>query len=260
MAKQISSANDATTEPPDLKRKLVWRMGFAGLMIVMLLASLALFDYLSAPDELESSAPSFTAPVPVPKKEITQPVKQAEPIPEVPPVEVKPPAPEVSSAPAEAPARPEVASQPALPRAAHPAEPRSMPLSRPPASVPQQQSPAAASPAPSRSAEVRPPADTSDAAEASPVRRQPVAPAGGSTLGGRLFSGFALQAGVFSDPRLAEELHAKLTLNGIPSTLEARVQVGPFKTRDEADAAREKMKALGIDAVLLMPPKGAMRR
>ena len=74
----------------------------------------------------------------------------------------------------------------------------------------------------------------------------------------RLFSGYAVQAGVFADAQRAEELRAKLTLNGIPSTMEARVQVGPFKTREEAEAAREKMKALGIDGILL-PPKGGKR-
>jgi len=67
-----------------------------------------------------------------------------------------------------------------------------------------------------------------------------------------------VQAGVFADAQRAEELRAKLTLNGIPSTMEARVQVGPFKTREEAESAREKMKALGIDGILL-PPKGAKR-
>lgn len=75
----------------------------------------------------------------------------------------------------------------------------------------------------------------------------------------RLFSGFALQAGVFSSTKAAEELHAKLTLNGIPSTLETRVQVGPFKTRAEAEAAREKMQALGIDALLMAPTKAGKR-
>jgi DedD protein len=63
---------------------------------------------------------------------------------------------------------------------------------------------------------------------------------------------------VFADPRRAEELHAKLTLEGIPSTIEARVQVGPFKTKEEAEVAREKMKTLGIDAVMLSP-RGARR-
>ena len=32
----------------------------------------------------------------------------------------------------------------------------------------------------------------------------------------RLYSGFALQACVFADPRHSKELHAKLTLEGIP--------------------------------------------
>jgi len=47
-------------------------------------------------------------------------------------------------------------------------------------------------------------------------------------------------------------------LEGIPSSIESRVEVGPFKTRAEAEAARVKMKALGIDTVLLLP-KGAKR-
>ena len=74
----------------------------------------------------------------------------------------------------------------------------------------------------------------------------------------RLFSGFAVQAGVFADAQHAEELRAKLTLNGIPSTMEARVQVGPFKTREEAEAARQKLKALGVEGILL-PPRGTKR-
>lgn len=247
MASQ-TGGNEMQSEQSNLKRKLAWRMGFAGLMIVMLLGSLAVFDHLSAPDEPESSTPRFTEPVPVPKKEITQPVKPAEPAVEASTAEKKPAESEVSAAPVEPPNRPEVASQPALPAAQSAAAPRALPPSRPLPSAQQ----AAVAPGVSR--------PTSEAEVVPPAVRQPAAPAGGSTLGGRLFSGFALQAGVFADPRLAEELHAKLTLNGIPSTLEARVQVGPFKTRDEAEIAREKMKLLGIDAVLLMPPKGAARR
>lgn len=245
----VSSGNEMQTEQSSLKRKLAWRMGFAGLMIIMLLGSLAVFDYLSAPDESESSAPRFTEPVPVPKKEITQPVKPAEPAAEASKEAKKPAEPEASALPAEPPARPEVTSQPVLPAAQSAAAPRALPSGRALPSA--QQAAVAAAPAPARPA--------SEAEVVAPAARPPAAPAGG-TLGGRLFTGFALQAGVFSDPRLAEELHAKLTLNGIPSTLEARVQVGPFKTREEAEVAREKMKSLGIDAVLLMPPKGAARR
>ncbi|MDR1276642.1 MAG: SPOR domain-containing protein [Candidatus Accumulibacter sp.] len=72
----------------------------------------------------------------------------------------------------------------------------------------------------------------------------------------RITSGFALQAGVFADPRRAEELHARLTLEGIPSTIEARVHVGPFKNKAEMAEAQAKLKALGIDAVTLNPGRG----
>ena len=70
----------------------------------------------------------------------------------------------------------------------------------------------------------------------------------------RLFSGFLLQAGVFANPQRAEELHAKLTSNGIPSTLETRVQVGPFHTRQEAEAAQAKLRQLGVETLLVPPP------
>lgn len=259
MAKQISGNKQPAPKPaappppapPDLKGKLVWRMGFAGLMIVMLLGTLALFDYLSAPEEPESTTPRFSEPVPVQKKDVTQPVKPAEPPPEVPAEAKKAPEPEATGAPTGQPAPPEVASQPALPRA--------LPLGRPQPSS-QLQSPAQPQPSVTpRPAPLRPATERPAGEAETPAVRAQVAPAGGGTVGGRLFAGYALQAGVFSDVRRAEELHAKLTLNGIPSTLEARVQVGPFKTREEAELAREKMKALGIDAVLLMPPKGAVR-
>lgn len=259
MATQISSGNQASTEQPDLKRKLAWRMGFAGLMIVMLLGTLAVFDYLSTPDEPETSSPRFTEPVPVQKKEITQPVKQVEALPEPPKEEKKPAEPEITAAPVEPPSRPEVASQPVLPRTHPAAESRAVPS---PARTPvaaQHQAPVAApsQPAPSRITEARPAVQPEAPA---PVVRPQVAPAGGSTFGGRLFKGYALQAGVFSDVSGAEEVRAKLMLNNIPSTLEVRIHVGPFKTREEADAARAKMKELGIDAMMLMPPKGAVRR
>jgi DedD protein len=44
-------------------------------------------------------------------------------------------------------------------------------------------------------------------------------------------------------------------LSGVPSTLETRVQVGPFRTRQEAEAAQAKLKQLGVETILV-PPKG----
>ncbi|MBI3095901.1 MAG: SPOR domain-containing protein [Rhodocyclales bacterium] len=59
---------------------------------------------------------------------------------------------------------------------------------------------------------------------------------------------FALRLHAFSDVATAEELRAKLDALKIPSSIsvEAKVQVGPFKSREEAEAARAKLKELGI--------------
>jgi len=62
---------------------------------------------------------------------------------------------------------------------------------------------------------------------------------------------FEVQLGVFTDIDNAKQLQARLAQHGIPSHTETRVQIGPFKSRDEADRAREKLKALGVSAVIL---------
>jgi cell division septation protein DedD len=241
---QINISEDQG-ELSDIKRKLAWRMGFAILMIVGLLGGLAVFDYLSnQPVDASANAPQFTEPVPVAKKTVTQPLTPAEPLPEV--KEIKEAViPEATTAPVDKtapkldlPPRPEIAAHPVLPRASQPAN----------RVVGQVNTPAAAVSSP------RPLESRAPAANSAPSRQEAEAPPPPV----RLYSGFALQAGVFADPRRAEELHAKLILEGIPSTIEARVQVGPFKTREEAEAARAKMKALGIDAVML-PSRGAKR-
>lgn len=249
---QTANAND------DLKRKLVRRVAFAGFMIAMLLGALAFIDHLGKPsEEVGFTGPTFTAPVPVARKEISQPLKPAEPAPspdlpkEVlsappPPVVEEatalPPVTELQSA---APHRPASRGTPSASQAARSS--RSAAVETPAEGtsgssqfIPEPVKPSAAT-QPQESQERRAPSG----------ERQPPAPP-------RLFSGFAVQAGVFADAQHAEELRAKLTLNGIPSTMEARVQLGPFKTREEAEAARQKIKALGIDGILL-PPKGAKR-
>lgn len=230
----------------DIKRKLAWRMGIAGLMIVGLLGGLALFDRLSAPSAPEPAEPQFTEAVPVAKKVVTQAVTPAEPPTEAAKVEANPSLPESSAAPVEPPPPPVVSAQPALPRASQPAVRAISPStsSKPP--VPALAAKNAEPSSELASTPTTPP--TPPAATESPPK----------TLLSKLLSGFAVQAGVFSDPRRAEELQAKLLQEGIPSSIEARVEVGPFKTRAEAQAAREKMKALGIDTVLLLP-KGTKR-
>lgn len=74
------------------------------------------------------------------------------------------------------------------------------------------------------------------------VQTEP-APPGAKPPAGRAF---ALQAGVFSTPRNAEDLKARLELAGLPAQLETRVVLGPFKTRQEAEQAQSKLKTLGL--------------
>lgn len=271
----MSENPQAAGNEDDIKRKLMRRVAFAGVLIAMLLGALAFVDYLGQPgEETASSGPTFTAPVPVAKKEVTQPVKPAEP--EAAPVAKEPAAAEATAAPpapapaADLPVRPEVAAQPALPRTESRGEVRGEARSAasPPARVmrpaepatPAEGTAAASSPAssPASSQFAPPPGRTAVPTQplSPPVTGAPQAPA--PLAPPRLFSGYAVQAGVFSDAQHAEELRAKLMLNGIPSTLEARVQVGPFKSREEAEAARQKLKTLGIEGILL-PPKGAKR-
>jgi DedD protein len=259
MVNKPAAKTEAQDDLTDIKRKLAWRMGAAGLMIIGLLGGLALFDHYSAPTVTEPSEPQFTEPVPVPKKMVTQPVTPAEPPAEASKDEGKPAEPEASAPPidssarlAEPPPRPEVPAQPALPRASQPA-------TRAPSSAVAPAVANAAKVGESKPAAVATPAIRPATPAESAIQPQPTSatPPGQAALS-RLFKGFALQAGVFTDPRRAEELHAKLMLEGIPSSIESRVEVGPFKTRAEAEAARAKMKSLGIDTVLLLP-KGSKR-
>ena len=251
MATDQNKPAEKVEEAAEIKRKLAWRMGIAGLMIVGLLGGLALFDRLSGPGSTpvtaEAEMPQFTEPVPVQKHMVTQPVTPVEPTAEeMKAVEADSVGePESSESPAnlfgnslatptEPPPPPVVAAQPSLSRKVRPASAAST-----------KDQPAPEKNAESKTLAASPPPATVVIAESAPAP----APA-------RLMSGFALQAGVFSDTQHAEELHARLMREGIPSSIEARVQVGPFNSKEEAEATRKKLNTLGIDSVLLPPKQG----
>ena len=166
----------AGNDEEELKKKLVRRIGIAGVLIAVLLGGLALLE-----DWLLEKPP---APPPAPE---TKPVQR---------VVIKPPA--------------------AVP------------------GPPQQKQAAAAR------------------TERAEVPASPEAKPDPATLIAR---GYRLQMGVFSQAGNAEELRAKLEQAGIPAYIESRVQVGPFKTQQEADAARRKLKELGLGPGLLIPPQ-----
>ena len=49
----------------------------------------------------------------------------------------------------------------------------------------------------------------------------------------------------------AQQLQDRLTQNGIKSYTETRVNVGPFQNKAEADQAMAKIRAMGINAVVV---------
>lgn len=291
MAKKVIAKQPAASNPPapaaadpmlEIRSKLLNRLAVAGGMVLSLLAILAFFDYLATPPD-EPEARVFSRPVPVaPKKEVSQPVTPATNLPEPPVVaQVKPADPEPPAVPvAEAPPAPapqaipdnkvlpetprtgrgkpvsgKVADAEAAPERTLPRPPalRHYALPSVPASTPAlpagrarlPETPSDITAAPAINPETRTPSARVLQVQSAP----PVVPP--STQ--RLFSGFLLQAGTFSSAQRAEELHAKLTLSGVPSTLETRVQVGPFKTRQEAEAAQERLRELGIGSILVAP-------
>ncbi|MBS1198363.1 MAG: Sporulation related protein [Proteobacteria bacterium] len=263
------SENDE--QESELRGRLLKRLGVAGVMVLILLGVLAFFDYLSSRRE-EVTPKVFTKPVPVsPKKEVSQPVKPALSDPATP--EMAAPGLSGSEQPNQTPTTSEIAppvetvtttttiTAPAARPVAPIVKPSAQPIKTTPVQASKSTSPetaattkpvpeATAAPVPVQAATSQP--EPKQATQTRPTPPVLVAP---PSLP-RLLTGFAVQAGVFTNARKAEELHAKLALNGIPSTLEARVQVGPFKTRAEAEAAREKLKALGIDGMLIAPPSG----
>ena len=217
-----SAAPDAQA----LRKRLLTRVAVAAVMIAALLGVLTLFDKINAPPRKVASAPpapqAQATPPPVAEAPAAMPVPDA-PVPAEDANTVDKLAAEIemSDAPVTPQSRPErPLTKPATGRLAM--QKRSEPI-------------VAARPA-----------------HPAAVLAQPSRPLTHAAVAQRVY---VLQLGVFNNVANAEELRAKLELNGIPSQIEARVQVGPFKTRQEADAARDKLKALGMEAGMVVAQK-----
>lgn len=247
-----------TTADDALKRRLLNRIAIAAVMVVGLLGSLAMFDAIYAPNR-----PVATKVAALPaKKEAPAATEQAK----------EEPAAGAEAKPAEAGAAPGAEGKPeattvakaeeqGVPeRTASPGAPPLLPL---PAEKPLTK-PATSKPASIKPAEPVPPA-ASPAARPEPARELAAAPAAprrapaSRPITQAVERQYALQMGVFSNLANAEDLRAKLELHGIPSTIEARVRVGPFATKEEADAARAKLKELGLDGGLLVTMKAKLQ-
>lgn len=206
---------------------LLRRVAVAGAMIAMLIGGLALFDASRKPVE-PPPAVSFS-PQPAPVAEPEPPAEETA-LPTLPPADDA-----AVDAPVEAaqvnfedrpPPLPESTARPQAPQAA---STPAAPSGSAPAIVPPVRGPARAS-------------------AATPLTRTP-APEQGA------IQGYRVQVGVFSNASNAEDVRARLAASGIPSQVEVRVHIGPFKTRAEADRARVQLRKLGLDSA----PPAAVR-
>ena len=208
-----------------LRRGLLRRVGMAAVVVAALLVALALFDGQPGRDE---KRPVAVARVEPPVKPIERPAEPAA---------------------VEEEQKAEVAAIP---------EDTEAPISRPraeerPLTVPAKARAAALRPAESVAAPPRPDA-ARDIARVLPPKEVKTMPPASRPIAQALESSrhFQLQMGVFNNLANAEELKSRLEEAGIPAHIEARVQIGPFASRREAEQAREKMKSLGIEPGLIM--------
>lgn len=228
---------DTATPEEALKRRLLGRLAIAGGLVVVLLAGLAVMDHMSRAPEVEppkvASASGPIEPAETPAEKPAESTGDATAVPEK----------------GDAVTDSDTTSAPPL-NDEHPAKPLTVPAEArtasmrpsPEASVPSR-GPEPAQRIPQRSPVV---ADGHHAPASRPLT-QPGPIAAQPAQVTEANRQFVVQMGVFNNIANAEELRAKLELAGIPAQIEARVKVGPFATREEAEAARKKLAALGLD-------------
>jgi DedD protein len=224
-------------ETAEIKKRAMIRLGIAIGLVALAVAILTLLGRhkTETPPVATETPATITAPA--------EPPAPPEPVPEA-----APPAPVVEAAPV-LPAAPQ--AQPVAPAAVTatpPPPPEVINNKRVPAKplpsmkVEAPAKPAAPPPAPAAPAKAAtppPPAPTKPAEVAKPAPA-PAAP-----------KGYVVQLGVFSNFANAQQLQQRLLQNGIQSTTETHVIVGPFLNKAEADIAQAKIRTMGIGAVVV---------
>ncbi|MCS3806902.1 cell division septation protein DedD [Chromobacterium alkanivorans] len=261
MREQNQQDPDKTGGEADLNSKLKKRLLIAGGLVAVALAAIPLTDSFNKPKvEMTASSQSPSS------GKIIKPASA--------PAEA-PPAPTPASAPAAESSAPatEAAGAPQAPSTASPASPD---LDKTPAVVNNRPPAHAAAPAPAPAHEratakapaaaTPPQAAGGKSAPAEPVKAappvaapvaadKPAAPAKEAAVKAKPAGssiGYQVQLGLFSSIGNAEKLVKELKQHGIPAHTVTRVQVGPFKSRAEADETMEKLRGLGY-APLLAP-------
>jgi cell division protein FtsN len=227
---------DRADDEEGLRKRLLRRVAIAAAVVVVLLGGLVLFEAMTVPRENPQQESARIEPVPRPI--VDKPAVEDEVVEQVERKETDKPA-------ENAVATVEPEAEPELTEAPHRVER--------PLTVPARAHKAMIRPAEPVTA--APTAEPVKEATAAPARaaRQPVPPASRPIATAvESVRQFLVQAGVFNNIANAEELRAKIEAAGIPARIEARVQIGPFAGRQEAEQAREKLKSLGLDPGLIV--------
>lgn len=234
------------TEQDDaLRRRLLSRIAVAGVAIVGLLGGLAVYDSLNKPQ-----VPALPKMAALPSAEEAQKAEDK-------PIEAGEQKPDEKAENEKTENEKAVASESVPERTETPLAP--MPADKPLKAAKQVTPPATARQAGIRPAEPAAAPAKVDArreiARVMPEESRPTTHAPASrplTQAAETARRFLVQVGVFGNHANAEELVTKLQAAGIPARIESHVQVGPFASRAEVDAARAKLKSLGLDDGMLV--------
>lgn len=228
-------------EQIEIKKRAIRRVIAAAILVAAAISALTVLTHYKSetpapqtepaatvlpPEPAEPPRAEITAPPTAPAEQEVQPSTPPPPPPEV--VNVQPAAP---SAPPPMAAKPAPAKPAAPATAPHPAKSVSLKKAESLAEVPQ--------------AKTQP---AKPAVAEKPVESAPPPPAKAAEPAAK---GYAVQLGVFSNLANAQQLQERLTQNGIKSYTETKLHVGPFQNKAEADQAIAKLRALGINGVVV---------
>jgi DedD protein len=212
------AAENGMPENEDVRKKALLRLAVAGVVTAAALAGLWWLDQGAERQKTASGENVLPAPIlPAPAPDVAPPQTESQ-------AGAKPaddqaeaaPTDKAEEIPGEPPPPPKVSNAPRMP---------------PPAPQAASSSPRPAAPLPTQ--------------QATPAAAQP--PATSAVPPGK---GFVVQLGVFSNPDNAREMVEKLNRQGIRAHLEARVQLGPFLNRQEAEKAQAEMRRMGYKALV----------